>query len=243
MPWRERPHDDFDAEIRAHIEAEEAALIAEGVSPEAAAIQARKAFGNVLLSRELFYEKRRFRMLSTFFSDLRQGMRQLRLNPGFAVLAITTMAIAIGATTALFSVVYAVLLKPLPYADPDRLARVWMDNRRLQMREDWASWANYQDYKSMGTSLESMVAFATAGANIVGDGEPERLDGLRAEGSTALQRLHDRAPGARIELTAFRRDELYSASIVAGEPSADTAQVREKAPMPPEAKALLDRWL
>ena len=87
-------------------------------------------------------------------SGLRYGFRQLRLNPGFAALAIVTLALGIGANTALFSVVRIALLKPLPYKNPERLARVWMDNRRLNMREDWASYLNYQDYKRLGTSFD-----------------------------------------------------------------------------------------
>src|SRR5437870_13829301 len=92
-------------------------------------------------------------LLSRLLADLRYGFRQLRLNPGFAAIAVVTLVLGIGANTALFSVVRHVLLKPC--RDPTRLARVWMDNRRLQMREDWASYLDYQDYKRLGTSLES----------------------------------------------------------------------------------------
>src|SRR5206468_1560995 len=100
------------------------------------------------------------------FSGLRYGFRQLRLNPGFAALAIVTLALGIGANTALFSVVRNVLLKPLPYRNPERLARVWMDNRRLNMREDWASYLNYQDYQRLGTSFESAAAASWASRSI-----------------------------------------------------------------------------
>jgi putative ABC transport system permease protein len=116
-------------------------------------------------------------------ADLRYGFRQLRLNPGFAFLAILTLALGIGANTALFSVVRSVILKPLPYRDPERIVRVWMDNHRLQMREDWASYLNYQDYKRLGTSFESIAAFSEPTTNLVGDGEPERVRGVNAEAS------------------------------------------------------------
>src|SRR5262245_7941859 len=114
-------------------------------------------------------------------ADLRYGLRQLRLNPGFAATAIATLALGIGANIALFSVTRNVLLKPLPYREPEHLARVWMDNRRLQMREDWASYLNYQDYKRLGTCFESMAAFTEPSLNLISDGEPERIRGAFAE--------------------------------------------------------------
>ncbi len=120
-------------------------------------------------------------MNQRFLSDVRHGFRQVRLHPGFAALAVATLALGIGANTALFSVVHAILLKPLPYREPERLARVWMDNRRLQLKEDWASWLNYQDYKRLGTSFEQMTAFANTAANLTSDGEPEFVLGVRAE--------------------------------------------------------------
>jgi predicted permease len=118
---------------------------------------------------------------ASLIADLRYGLRQLRLNPGFASTAIATLALGIGANIALFSVIRNVLLKPLPYREPERIARVWMDNRRLQMREDWASYLNYQDYKRLGTSFESMAAFTEPSLSLIGDGEPERVRGAFAE--------------------------------------------------------------
>jgi len=118
---------------------------------------------------------------SSLIADLQYGFRQLRLNPGFAAIAILTLALGIGLNTALFSVVRSVILKPLPYREPERLARVWMDNRRLEMREDWASYLNYQDYKRLGTSFESFAAFTEPTLNLRGGGEPERVRGAFAE--------------------------------------------------------------
>jgi putative ABC transport system permease protein len=118
---------------------------------------------------------------TSLLADLRYGFRQLRRNPGFASTAVLTLTLGIGANVALFSVVRNVLLKPLPYREPERLVRVWMDNRRLQMREDWASYLNYQDYKRLGTSFESMAAFTEPTLNLTSDGEPERVHGANAE--------------------------------------------------------------
>jgi putative ABC transport system permease protein len=119
--------------------------------------------------------------MPALLSDLRYGFRQLHRNPGFASIAILTLAFGIGANTALLSVVRSVILKPLPYREPERLVRVWMDNRRLQMREDWASYLNYQDYKRFGASFESMAAFTQPELNLISDGEPERIRGAFAE--------------------------------------------------------------
>jgi putative ABC transport system permease protein len=135
-------------------------------------------------------------------ADLQYGFRQIRLNPGFAAIAVLTLALGIGLNTALFSVVRSVILKPLPYPDADRLARVWMDNRRLEMREDWASYLNYQDYKRLGTSFESFAAFTQPTLNLVGDGEPERVDGAFAEAE--LFRVLGVAPALG---RVFTRDE------------------------------------
>ncbi len=141
-------------------------------------------------------------MISTLLADLRYGFRQLRLNPGFAATAILTLALGIGANTALFSVVRNVILKPLPYYEPERLVRVWMDNRRLQMREDWASYLNYRDYKRLGTSFESMAAFTEPTLNLISDGEPERVRGVFAEAG-----LFDVLGSKPIEGRLFTREE------------------------------------
>ena len=141
-------------------------------------------------------------LLARLLTDLRYGFRQLRLNPGFACLSIVTLALGIGANTALFSVVRNVILKPLPYREPERLARVWMDNRRLQMREDWASYPNYQDYKRLGTSFESMAAFTEPTLNLISDGEPERVNGVYAEAA-----LFDVLGVTPIEGRLFTKDE------------------------------------
>jgi putative ABC transport system permease protein len=140
--------------------------------------------------------------LSALLTDLRYGFRQLRLNPGFASVAIVTLALGIGANTALFSVVRGVILKPLPYKEPERLVRVWMDNRRLQMREDWSSYLNYQDYGRMSHSFESIAAFTEPSVNLISDGEPERIRGAFAEAA-----LFDVLGAAALQGRLFKKEE------------------------------------
>jgi putative ABC transport system permease protein len=139
---------------------------------------------------------------SSVLADLQYGFRQLRLNPGFAFVTVATLALGIGANTALFSVVRNVILKPLPYHEPDRLSRVWMDNRRLQMREDWASYLNFQDYKRLATSLESIAGFTEPTLNLIGGGEPERIRGVFAEAA-----LFDVLGVKPMQGRVFTRDE------------------------------------
>ncbi len=78
--------------------------------------------------------------MNTFLQDLRYGLRMLGKNPAFAFVALLTLALGIGANTAIFSVVNGVLLRPLPYPDPDQLTHIWLDNRREGIRDDITSY-------------------------------------------------------------------------------------------------------
>ncbi len=115
--------------------------------------------------------------MSAFFYDLRYSLRKLRWSPGFTAVAVVSLALGIGVNTVIFSLVNAILLRPLPYKDPDRLAMAWLDNQRLNLKEDLTSWPNYEDWKK-NQSFEDMAAFSTM-RGVLSEGEPELVVGAR----------------------------------------------------------------
>ena len=109
--------------------------------------------------------------------DVRYALRSFRNAPGFTATAAVVAALGVGATTAAFSVTDHVLVRPLPFREPDRLVKLWQDQRARGYSRMELSPANYRDWKREGTSFESMAVWANISANLSGDGEPERLDG------------------------------------------------------------------
>ncbi|PYS71578.1 MAG: hypothetical protein DMF69_09830 [Acidobacteria bacterium] len=113
--------------------------------------------------------------METLLKDIRYAIRGLRKRPGFTFVAIITLALGIGANTAIFSVVNAVLLKPLAFKDPNRLVIVWEDAAFAGFPRNTPAPANYFDWKSQNRSFEDMAATASTSFNLIGDGEPERV--------------------------------------------------------------------
>ncbi len=113
--------------------------------------------------------------------DLAYTARSLRRSPGFTATALTVTALGIGATTAVFSVADHVLLRPLPFPEPDRLVKLWEDDRVQGYTRMDPSPANYRDWKAMARSFSEVEAYSAASINltgqIAGDEQPERLDG------------------------------------------------------------------
>ena len=111
--------------------------------------------------------------LDTFTQDLRFGARALRRNPGFAVIAALTLALGIGANAAIFSVVNAVLLQPLPWREPDRAVMIW--SRWTAFDKTWVAEGEVLDYRRRGKTLQEVAAWGESQVNVTGDGEPERV--------------------------------------------------------------------
>ncbi len=116
-------------------------------------------------------------LLSDLWQDLRYGLRMLAKNPGFAAVAVIALALGIGANSAIFSVVNTVLLRPLPYKNPERLVMVWEENSKQGFPRDTPSPANFIDWRDQNHVFESMAAIVEASFNLTGAGDPERIDG------------------------------------------------------------------
>jgi putative ABC transport system permease protein len=112
-------------------------------------------------------------LLETLWQDLRFGARTLARNPGFAVVAVLTLALGIGANAAIFSVVNAVLLRPLPWTEPDRAIMIW--SRWTAFDKTWVASGELMDYRRRARTLEQVAAWADGQVNLTGDGDPERV--------------------------------------------------------------------
>jgi putative ABC transport system permease protein len=116
-------------------------------------------------------------MMEILVQDLRYTVRVLLKKPAFTAIVVLALAIGIGANTAIFSVVNAILLRPLPYKDFDRISMIWMDNPKLGVKEDWHPYPNYVDYKEQNQVYEDMAAFNNRSFNLTGAGDPVRVLG------------------------------------------------------------------
>jgi len=112
-------------------------------------------------------------------NDLRFAVRSLLKRPGFALVVIITLALGIGANTAIFSVVNAVLLSPLPYKEPERLVAVWAKSTNRNLTNQPVSYLNYTDWKEQTQAFEQLAAIRAESLNLTGQGEPERINGVR----------------------------------------------------------------
>ena len=181
---RNRIESEFDDEIQFHVERETQENIARGMSPVEAHRKALREFGVRTPIKEELREVRGLNLIDTMVQDMRYGVRLLRRNPGFAAAAALTIALAIGATTAVFSVVYGIVLRPLPYREPERLVSVWSDVPAMDLPRVFVGAANYRDWRTQNDVFEDMTLVRhVANFNIHGGGEPERLLGARVTAS------------------------------------------------------------
>ena len=170
--FKSRLEEELDEEVRFHLEREIKENIARGMSPEEARMAALRSFGGVERVKEESRDERGIRFLEEVWQDLRYGARMLMKQPGFTLIAVLTLALGIGANTAIFSIVNAVLLRPLPYQAPERLVIV-------QERESGGgfspSYPNFVDWRAQNQAFEKIAVFNRGDYNLTGSGEPERI--------------------------------------------------------------------
>lgn len=173
---RRREERELEEEMRAHLEIEADEHIAAGMSPEEARRAAARAFGSIVLAKELSREMWGFRSIETFLQDLSYGARMLRKNLLFSAVSVLTIALVIGANSVIFSVVSAVLLRPLPFKDPDRL--VVLFDTQPTIDDAPASYPDFLDWRAQNRTFEEIVSYCNVSKNFVGPGEPERIKAM-----------------------------------------------------------------
>ena len=166
---------ELEGEILAHLELAERDAVARGLSPGEARSAARRSFGGIEQVKEEHRDGRSFRWIETLMRDLRYGLASVRRAPGFSAVVVGVLALGIGANVAMFSVVDAVLLKPLPFAEPGRIVGVWEAPRPGIVNATSAP--NFIDWKRLATLFEALSAEQSISAALTGQGEPARLSG------------------------------------------------------------------
>jgi predicted permease len=172
---RRRFHDELDEEMAFHRAQAEKDLVSEGMTPDAAHTAAARRFGNTTRICEQSHETVSFKFENTW-QDLRYGVRQLWSNPGFTIVILLTLALSIGANSAIFSVINGVLLKRLPYPQSDRLVRIFLSSA------DYPKFPlnpfDFRDFRARNRSFEGIAAFTRGDVQLSGFGEPVRLYGF-----------------------------------------------------------------
>jgi len=169
--------------------------------------------GNALLHQERGYDVRGGGWIEMLMHDVRYGVRTLRANPAFTIVATLTLALGIGANTAIFSVASGVLMRPLPYRAADELSMIWMDNARIQLREDWHSYPGFDEYRRLSSTFADMAIFNGRSTTLTdgSGGDPERVIG--AHGSANLFTLLG-VPPARGRGFAWEEDRPGANNVV-----------------------------
>ena len=163
---RRRLDGELDAELRSHLEMAVERNLAQGMDREQARRQALLHFGGLEQTRQIYRERRGLPFLDTMLQDLRFAFRMLRKSPGFTSVAVLTLALGIGANTAIFSAINAVLLRPLPFPNAHRLVFVWATDRQRGIKEDVSSYPNFEDWKAQSKTLDALAAFTTRSATL-----------------------------------------------------------------------------
>src|SRR5215471_3497735 len=183
---RQAVESEIEAELHFHMERQIEKYMQSGLTREEAKRRARLEFGGYEQVKEEHRDARGVGLIETLVRDVRYGLRTLSHNPGFSIVAMLTIALGIGANTAIFSVVYAALIRPLPYSQPGRL--ITLTEVRPQQgqaaganTQNWVSaYPDYLDWTHQCKSFQALAGFGGDGFVLCGAGEPEPIFGAQA---------------------------------------------------------------
>ena len=175
MKWRRRRdrEKDLERELRSDLELEASEQQENGLSPEEARYAAQRAFGNTALIKGETREMWGWSRVGSFMQDLRFALRAFRKSPAFMLLAIAVLALGTGANTAIFSVFDAVLLRPLPFQDPDRVMLVYEKIPKRGIDRSNLCAANFFDLRQRSQTFVALAALSGTGFALTGDTSPE----------------------------------------------------------------------
>jgi predicted permease len=174
----QRLESEMETEVHFHLQSYAADLVRKGLSQQEAMRQARIEFGGIESHKDAVRASVGVRWWGELGSDMRHGLRLLRKNPGFTAVAILTLALGVGANTAIFSIVNAVLLRSLPYRDPDRLVRIFFDEPGVGLRDVPFSKPELDDLQTRAGVFEDVTPILEGSDILTGARQPERIEGL-----------------------------------------------------------------
>jgi predicted permease len=180
---------ELNEELRYHIEQQTEQNIRLGMNPEEARYAARKAFGGVEQAKERSRDIRGVRWIEDLWQDLRYGKQILLKQPGFTLIAVLTLALGIGANTAIFTLVNAVLLRALPFPQPEQIMTIWEEAPSDGVVKQRVAPGTYSDLKAQQTVFAQMSALSSSEMNLTGEGTPEKLEGFAVLDGGALDIL------------------------------------------------------
>src|SRR6185295_3781898 len=188
---------ELDDEVRFHLEMQIEDNLQAGMNPAEARYTAMRNFGGLDHMKETYRERRTFAPVERTLQDLRYAVRTLRKSPGFTMTAVAVLALAIGANTAMFSVLNTVLLRPLPYRSPEQLAMLWTEVPSQNLREGRTAFWNVEQWRSQSQSFADMAFFDGVSVTLTSADRAEQISVVRVSPNMfpllGIQPLHGRS--------------------------------------------------